>query len=461
MAQESNMKISVSDYGPIAEAKDIELRPLTVFVGPSNTGKSYLAALIYALFNSLVFLWPHRRQGFYETDMRGTFPNIKGLLKDIEAVGKFSDFPEELKSWANQQIGARVSNNFQGELSRCMGIPAKTLMGKSFSIDFESKQKSLILELSDATCDLQINDPTPFKETGFIKQMLEADAWTFFIDLFTLIARSAVGAKSFYLPAARTGIMQSHRVIAGSLVQRATRAGLEPVSVPTLSGITSDFLTEIIYMDTSSISDVSVKKVADQMERNILHGSIKSENSEASHYPQFLYKQNGLEIPLLGCSSMVTELAPIVLFLKHRVEKGDLLIIEEPEAHLHPEAQRKIAETVVRLVRAGVRVMVTTHSDYFLDQLANHVRLSYLQGKQEAFLKFKNWPVSRMLLLAYLQKEEEIGAYAFKPQGKGGTVVERLRFDKETGFSPEDHNKVSSDLYNETVEILEQLDNTE
>ena len=42
------LEIEVTDFGPIVEAK-VDLRPLTVFIGPSNTGKSYLAILIYAL----------------------------------------------------------------------------------------------------------------------------------------------------------------------------------------------------------------------------------------------------------------------------------------------------------------------------------------------------------------------------------------------------------------------------
>ena len=43
-----NVEISVRNFGPIV-AGDIDLRPLTVFVGPSNTGKTYLSTLIYAL----------------------------------------------------------------------------------------------------------------------------------------------------------------------------------------------------------------------------------------------------------------------------------------------------------------------------------------------------------------------------------------------------------------------------
>ena len=42
------VEISVRNFGPIVEA-DLDLRPLTVFVGPSNTGKTYLSVLIYAL----------------------------------------------------------------------------------------------------------------------------------------------------------------------------------------------------------------------------------------------------------------------------------------------------------------------------------------------------------------------------------------------------------------------------
>ncbi|SAY38505.1 hypothetical protein [Candidatus Synechococcus spongiarum] len=43
-----NLELEVADFGLIMEAK-MDLRPPTVFVGPSNTGKSYLAILMYAL----------------------------------------------------------------------------------------------------------------------------------------------------------------------------------------------------------------------------------------------------------------------------------------------------------------------------------------------------------------------------------------------------------------------------
>ena len=45
---QDRLEIEVQDFGPIVHAK-LDLRPMTVFIGPSNTGKSYLAILLYAL----------------------------------------------------------------------------------------------------------------------------------------------------------------------------------------------------------------------------------------------------------------------------------------------------------------------------------------------------------------------------------------------------------------------------
>jgi len=44
----AHLELDVKDFGPIAKAK-MELRPLTVFVGPRNLCESYVAILVYAL----------------------------------------------------------------------------------------------------------------------------------------------------------------------------------------------------------------------------------------------------------------------------------------------------------------------------------------------------------------------------------------------------------------------------
>ena len=47
--------------------------------------------------------------------------------------------------------------------------------------------------------------------------------------------------------------------------------------------------------------------------------------------------------------------------------RGTMCLIENPEAHLHPRGQTKLAELAVAASRAGLQVLVETHSDHFID----------------------------------------------------------------------------------------------
>ena len=63
---------------------------------------------------------------------------------------------------------------------------------------------------------------------------------------------------------------------------------------------------------------------------------------------------------------------PVVLALL--APSGALCLVENPEAHLHPRGQTKLAELAVRAAQAGVQVFVETHSDHFVDGVRIAVR---------------------------------------------------------------------------------------
>ena len=130
-----------------------------------------------------------------------------------------------------------------------------------------------------------------------------------------------------------------------------------------------------------------------------------------SGYPEFLYRPNktGEDIRLTRAASMVSELAPVVLFLRGGIRPGDTLIIEEPEAHLHPGAQTDIALTLAGLVRAGVRVVVTTHSDWLLKEIANLIRIGEL--------KRKGVPQTKKISSTQWLLPEEVGTWWFQEDG--------------------------------------------
>ena len=114
----------------------------------------------------------------------------------------------------------------------------------------------------------------------------------------------------------------------------------------------------------------------------MLPGSVRSEASvkKGASYPVFSYLPRGWKeyqnLPLMNVSAMVSELAPVVLYLRYIVRTGDVLIIEEPEAHLHPKMQVEFARQLAAAVKAGVRVIATTHSEWILEDLANLVWIS-------------------------------------------------------------------------------------
>lgn len=71
-------------------------------------------------------------------------------------------------------------------------------------------------------------------------------------------------------------------------------------------------------------------------------------------------------------SIIVQLLYSVILFKDHQIKT--VLLIENPEAHLHPKGQTKIAEFIASLTSHGVQVIMETHSDYILDGLRLSVK---------------------------------------------------------------------------------------
>lgn len=71
------------------------------------------------------------------------------------------------------------------------------------------------------------------------------------------------------------------------------------------------------------------------------------------------------------------------------VPTGNLCLIENPEAHLHPRGQARIAELAVRAAVAGVQVIAETHSDHFLDGVRVAVREGLIAPEDTAVHYFE------------------------------------------------------------------------
>ncbi len=493
-----NYSLYIKDFGPIAEAR-LEVRPLTVFIGPSNTGKSYLAILIYALNqclggDRLLFAVRHGISPF--NPEREIPPEIHGSLRNWAASLSEDKQPEGLPSDVAAHIQSKLEEAsgleraFTEEIRRCFGIEAlKELVRREgrttqATVNLEVAQKDLpdavryefrfgsnepiVIgrlphDLSGSPSGRWLRDPSFRRLISLLNEPADQETTANEDRLRVLLSYlpsvvftslvSPLVANAYYLPADRTGVMHGHQVVVNALIHNATTAGQRPsMNLPMLSGVLADFLGGLIGMSERHHRE-SLGELATQLEDKVLKGTVRLDRAETG-YPSFAYRPRGwkADLPLMRTSSMVTELTPVVLYLRYLVSPGDVLIIEEPEAHLHPGMQAVFAREIARLIHSGVRVIMTTHSEWFLEQIGNLVRLSSLpENKRQGI-------VGADVAL----RPQDVGAWLFKPtQRPKGAVVEEVVLDPETGLFPTDYDLVSETLYNEGAEIFNRLQEKE
>ena len=208
-------------------------------------------------------------------------------------------------------------------------------------------------------------------------------------------------------------------------------------------------MEKLILYEGREGPDGGLNQIADALELDVLAGQIITKPSPTG-YPEFRYRPQKTEEDMLlpQSSSMVAELASFVLYLRGLICPGDTLFIEEPEAHLHPAAQTEMAITLARLVRAGVRVLVTTHSDWMLKAIANLMHEGEL--KEKGALRKETEKLSRWLL------PEEVGAWLFQKNGQ----VEEIKFNRIDGIEPTEYEDVAEALYNRWAGLQNRLEGT-
>ncbi len=495
LAENGSLELEVTDFGPIVEAK-VDLRPLTVFVGPSNTGKSYLAILIYALhqiFGGDARLGGSRFRGgsVHWTDRLGRGLSDKSVDSLEEMVKSFSD--GKLLKKGNVILPALVADELRSafggnadalgrEIRRCFGIgrtdaltrrgratAARFVIGRRIPNAANALEHKVSLGSSvEFQAEIPANTPIPVD--------VEADdVWVYRQHYFRFIGEefsrdrerrrlealeslsmigdtvlpSLVGPlhrSAYYLPADRTGIMHAHNVVVSALIASAATAGLRPaVQTPMLSGVLADFLEQLIEIGRFPQRRRKNKRdLGRNIEEDILGGSVRVDRSTQTDYPNFSYRPKTWkdDLALANASSMVSELAPLVLYLRHMVEPGNVLIVEEPESHLHPAMQVAFTRQLAAIVRAGVRVIVTTHSEWLLEELANIVQRSALPSAE-----------CESAAADIALQPDHVGIWLFEPKRKPkGSAVTEIRLD-ESGVYPAGYDAVASALHNEWADI--------
>jgi len=118
------------------------------------------------------------------------------------------------------------------------------------------------------------------------------------------------------------------------------------------------------YSFTDEEQDIFIKDFSQKV-NNIISGDIKNSNGS------FIFSRNNDKNYNIFNASSGTKSIGLLQYLvtNKALKKDSILFWEEPEVHLHPEWQLKMVDLFVELMKAGIKVVFSTHSPYMADYL--------------------------------------------------------------------------------------------
>ena len=168
-------------------------------------------------------------------------------------------------------------------------------------------------------------------------------------------------------------------------------------------------------------------------------------------------KGTQLQLDMEHSSSSVRSLADLGLYLHHIAQKGDLLMVDEPELSLHPESQCRIARLFARLVNLGVKVFITTHSDYIVKELNTLIMLNGDKPHLKRIAKENDYRDAELITAAqvkvYTAQEELLPLEEGQKRRRRGHTLVAADIDSEFGIKAPSFDK-TIDRMNDILEDI-------
>ncbi len=400
------MKATFKNIGPIKDA-ELELGDLTIIAGENNTGKTYLAYTLYGFLKSLGELRYDLQRKLKGNDTLSE--KVEEIARQIKKTKKanvnFS--PKEyndLKNFVDKHLSSVFSsrllheifsspkdefkdakfhpNSYHENSTVSSGdlVGLHTEEGHFFDVEYTFKDAKLMIEI-DNPSDIDV----PTSNFGWVVYWLfENEALKDYPVPFILSAER-FGISLFYkeLDFTKNRLVEGLQRMSDKkesdslfLLEKQSARYAQPIKdnidfTRALSGI---------QKNKSEIKTDKLHSVEAMMD-----GSYKAANDEV----RFISKRKGegdnrFDIPLHLASSSARGVSDLYFYLKHEARKGQLLIIDEPESHLSPANQILMARLLVFCVNSGLKVLITTHSDYLIKEINNLIMLSSdFEGKSE------------------------------------------------------------------------------
>ena len=377
------MKVILENLGVLKKA-EFELGDLTLICGHNNTGKTYAT---YALFG---FLQNWRR--FISTEVSNE--KIRELVDDGTTqidITKHAKKAENILSKGCQRytqmlprIFASDSKHFENARFR---VEVEPDLGSILSLAIEQnirsgKSELLSLGKPEGESHLVVSLSADTEKIEFPKEIIK--------DIISESINEIIFAQYFPNPfiasAERTGVAIFSKELdfaRNRLLEEMAQADKDIDPMKLLLKSYNDYAWPVRAnvdftrrgTDNSKEDSFIAKGYAQVLDEfsDIIGGEYISGSNNT-----IFFKPAGkrLRLTMGESSGAVRSMLDIGSYLRHIAEQGDLLMVDEPELSLHPENQRRIARLFARLINLGIRVFITTHSDYIVKELNTLIMLN-------------------------------------------------------------------------------------
>lgn len=457
------MKISIRNLGAIKQA-EFTLGELTIICGRNNTGKTYAT---YALFGFLSF-W---REVF---SIKVPDGDIRRLLKEgsieIDIEDYISNAPTILKSGCTA---------FTKQLPLVFASSNKHFSQSYFSVELESTDIQPIpkFERTMGATKTQLFSISKNIDSSLvmISLLVEKEKVKIPQDVINRIIGDSLKdiifghlfPHPFIASAERTGAAIFRKELnfaRNRLLEEMSSMDKDINPFELLSKVYTDYALPVKsnvdftrQLENLAKKDSFISKCHPQILEeftDIIGGDyLVTKNDELYYVP----KGKRIKLTMDESSSAVRSLLDIGFYLRHVASPSDLLMVDEPELNLHPENQRRVARLFARLVNIGIKVFITTHSDYIIKELNTLIMLNQGGERLRIIAQHENYKDEEMLnaekVRVYIAEEALVKLDGGQRKTKCKTLVQ-ADIDSKLGIEASSFDKTIEDMNRIQEEII-------
>ncbi len=334
---------------------ELDVNTINIIIGPQASGKSIIAKLLYYF------------KSFYARIKLGILDNKTKKQIDKEHRDTFiTYFPKD--TWSDDEFEI----NYQ--INETKFIIKKSVGEKIIKFEYSDNVKRLINESRKLYKQIA-------KKQKELKRPLQLIISVEFSEEFDNLIKKHISTVSKYnqifIPAGRSFFSNIESSIFTFL---STKKALDPFLIE--FGSTYESIKRLFgdnfFKNTKQMTGL------DKIIKSILNSEYLREKEK-----DFLIHSDNRKVKLFNASSGQQEILPLLIILKFLLnenlfpeQKNTVLYIEEPEAHLFPNAQKdivKILAKIFNLKEKKFQYVITTHSPYILSSFNNLMYAGYLK----------------------------------------------------------------------------------